>query len=91
MERRIRQAKFQVIKNLNTFDFLAIPALNKSLVLELARCVWIDKRENIIALGPSGVGNPYCACTRPSRLPEGVQRRVHECGVAGTRVDGGAR
>jgi len=27
--------------------------LNKSLVLELARCEWIDKRENIIALGPS--------------------------------------
>ena len=61
MERRIRQAKFPVTKSLDTFDFLAMPTLNKSLVLELARCEWIDKRENIIALGPSGVGKTHIA------------------------------
>jgi len=53
-ERRIRLAKFPVTKSLDTFDFAAMPGLNKSLVLELMRCEWIDKRENIIALGPSG-------------------------------------
>ncbi|QOJ23531.1 MAG: ATP-binding protein [Gammaproteobacteria bacterium] len=58
-ERRIRQAKFPVIKSLDTFDFAAIPSLNKSLVLELMRCEWIDKPENIIALGPSGVGKTH--------------------------------
>ncbi len=58
-ERRIRQAKFPVIKSLDTFDFAAIPGLNKSLILELMRCEWIDKRENIIALGPSGVGKTH--------------------------------
>lgn len=60
-ERRIRQAKFPVTKSLDTFDFAAIPELNKSLVLELMRCEWIDKRENIIALGPSGVGKTHVA------------------------------
>jgi DNA replication protein DnaC len=40
-ERRIRQAKFDVVKSLDTFDFLAIPSLNKSLVLDLARCEFI--------------------------------------------------
>ncbi|WP_292925980.1 IS21-like element helper ATPase IstB [Nitrosomonas sp.] len=60
-ERRIRQAKFPVIKSLDTFDFAAIPGLNKSLVLELMRCEWIDKSENIIALGPSGVGKTHIA------------------------------
>src|SRR4051812_43448294 len=59
MERRIRQARFPVIKSLETFDFKAIPALNKSLVLELARCEWITKHENVIALGPSGVGKTH--------------------------------
>ena len=34
-ERRIRQAKFDVVKSLDSFDFLAIPTLNKALVLEL--------------------------------------------------------
>lgn len=61
MELRIRQAKFPVIKSLDSFDFLAMPTLNKSLVLELARCEWLDKRENIIALGPSGVGKTHIA------------------------------
>lgn len=30
----------------------AIPKLNKMQVLELARCDWIERRENVIALGP---------------------------------------
>ncbi|WP_329611474.1 ATP-binding protein, partial [Rhodococcus sp. A5(2022)] len=30
-------------------------------VLELMRCSFIDKRENIIALGPSGVGKTHIA------------------------------
>ena len=60
-ERRIRLAKFPVTKSLDTFDFAAIPVLNKSLVLELMRCEWIDQRENIIALGPSGVGKTHTA------------------------------
>ena len=31
-ERRIRQAKFDVVKSLDSFDFLAIPSLNNALV-----------------------------------------------------------
>ncbi len=38
VERRIRQARFPATKSLDSFDFAAIPALNKLLVLELARC-----------------------------------------------------
>src|SRR5436305_12429966 len=34
-ERRIHQARFPVVKSLDTFQFLAIPSLNKTLVLEL--------------------------------------------------------
>jgi DNA replication protein DnaC len=61
IERRIRQARFSQVKSLDTFDFLAIPALNKALILELARCEWIDKGENVIALGPSGTGKTHIA------------------------------
>jgi DNA replication protein DnaC len=38
VERRIRAARFPVVKSFDTFDFAAIPSLNKPLVLELARC-----------------------------------------------------
>ena len=59
IERRIKAAKFPAVKSLDSFDFKAIPALNKMQVLELARCEWIDRRENVIALGPSGTGKTH--------------------------------
>ncbi len=74
IERRIKAAKFPAVKSppshglqanhcraTDSFDFKAIPGLNKMQVLELARCEWIDRRENVImpeaclrhdALGP---------------------------------------
>ena len=61
VERRIKAAKFPTVKSLDSFDFSAIPKLNKMQVLELARCEWIDHRENVIALGPSGTGKTHIA------------------------------
>ncbi len=53
VERRIRAARFPAVKSFDTFDFTAIPSLNKMLVLELARCEYVLRRENVIALGNS--------------------------------------
>ena len=61
IERRIRAARFPAVKGLDTFDFAAIPSLNKMLVLELARSEYIVRRENIIALGNSGTGKTHVA------------------------------
>jgi len=61
VERRIKSAKFPAVKSLDSFDFKAIPSLNKMMVLELARCDWIERRENVIALGPSGTGKTHVA------------------------------
>jgi DNA replication protein DnaC len=61
VERRIKAARFEVVKTLDTFDFLAIPSLNKQLVLDLARCDYIDRRENVLALGNSGTGKTHVA------------------------------
>ena len=61
VERRIKSAKFPAVKSLDSFDFKAIPSLNKMMVLELARCEWIERRENVIALGPSGTGKTHIA------------------------------
>ena len=38
VERRIKAAKFPVLKSLDSFDFKAMPSLHKMLVMELARC-----------------------------------------------------
>jgi DNA replication protein DnaC len=61
IERRIKAAKFPAVKSLDSFEFTAIPSLNKPLVMELARAEYIDRRENIIALGPSGTGKTHVA------------------------------
>ena len=61
VERRIRQARFPAVKSFDSFDFKAIASLNKMLVLELARCEYVERRENIIALGNSGTGKTHIA------------------------------
>jgi len=45
VERRIKQARFPAIKSLDSFEFKALPSLNKMLVMELARCDYIYTRE----------------------------------------------
>jgi DNA replication protein DnaC len=46
---------------LDSFEFPAIPSLNKALVLELARCEFIERKENVLALGNSGTGETHLA------------------------------
>ena len=61
VERRIKAARVPVLKSLKTFEFRAIPSVNKRLVLELARSEYLDRRENVLALGNSGTGKTHLA------------------------------
>ena len=61
IERRIKTARFPTVKSLDTFDFGAIPTVNRQLVTQLARCEYIDLKENIIATGNSGTGKTHVA------------------------------
>jgi DNA replication protein DnaC len=61
VERRIKMARFPAVKSLDSFDFMVMPTLNKTLVNELARCEYITRRENVIALGNSGTGKTHIA------------------------------
>ena len=61
VERRIVSARFPVAKSLDAFDFLVIPSVNKPLVMDLARGGFIDRNENVIAVGNSGTGKTHLA------------------------------
>jgi DNA replication protein DnaC len=61
VERRIKEARFPAVKSLDSFDFAAVPRLDKSLVLELARCEYLARRENFIVVGNSGTGKTHLA------------------------------
>jgi DNA replication protein DnaC len=60
-ERRIRAAKFPVVKTIDTFDFDAQPTINRQLVRELLRGEYIRHRENVLLTGNSGTGKTHLA------------------------------
>ena len=58
---RIKQASFPVHKDFETYDFTAMPSLNKQKVLELARGEWIDQHFNSCLIGSPGTGKTHVA------------------------------
>ena len=61
LNRRIREAKFPLIKPIETFDLNAVPGLDIRLFRELSRCDYIHERKNVIFLGRSGTGKTHMA------------------------------
>lgn len=61
LNRRIREAKFPLIKPVETFDLNAVPDLDIRLFRELTGCGYIQEHKNIIFLGQSGTGKTHMA------------------------------
>jgi len=61
LKRRIREAKFSLIKPLETFDLQAVPDLDIRVFRELTACEFIKERRNVIFLGSSGTGKTHMA------------------------------
>jgi DNA replication protein DnaC len=60
LERRRKQAAFRdPNKTLDNFDFTFNPKMNRSLVFDLATCIFIGKREDALFLGPGGTGKSH--------------------------------
>jgi DNA replication protein DnaC len=59
--RRIKAARFPVLKELASFDFSAIPSLKKQKVLDLARGGYIQKAEPLLMVGNPGLGKTHVA------------------------------
>ncbi len=60
-ERRLKAARFPSHKTLEEFDFKSRPSVNKPLVLELAKGEYLQRRENLLFVGPSGAGKTHLA------------------------------
>ena len=60
-ERRLKAAKFPVLKTLETFDFRQQPGINEPLLRELVKGEFVEKQENVILLGESGTGKTHLA------------------------------
>jgi DNA replication protein DnaC len=60
-QRRIKSAKFPVLKTLENFDFAAQSSINETLVRQLASGEYLDGRENVLLIGNSGTGKTHLA------------------------------
>lgn len=59
LSNRIKQADFPVPKDFDTYDFTALPGLNKQKLLELARGEWIEQHFNLCFIGNAGTGKTH--------------------------------
>ena len=60
-DRRLKAARFPVIKTLDTFEFASQPSVNETLVRELMRGQYIVDHENVLIVGNSGTGKTHLA------------------------------
>ena len=60
-ERRLKNARFPVIKTLDTFDFKAQPSIKQKLIRELMVGQYVERRENVLLVGNSGTGKTHLA------------------------------
>src|SRR5207249_2108796 len=74
-ERRLKAARLPQVKSLDDFDFTAQPSLNRPLLLELARCEFVNRHECVILVGNPGTGKTHlatvlavAACQRGKRV-----------------------
>jgi DNA replication protein DnaC len=58
---RIRRANFEHAKTIEDFDFTFNPSVPKAKVLDLATCAFVDRHENVLVVGPAGVGKSHIA------------------------------
>jgi DNA replication protein DnaC len=61
IERRIQQSQLPDRPTIEVFDFDFQPDLDRELVMELAELRWIDRREDLLLVGQSGVGKSHLA------------------------------
>ena len=61
IQRRVKEARFPMLKTLDAFQFDAQPTLDRDEVLELFGCEWVGEAANVVFVGSVGTGKTHLA------------------------------
>ncbi len=88
-KRRLQEAKFPLLKPLETFNFEAATDLDARLIKELSSCEYVPKAQNVILMGKSGTGKTHLATALGMEAcKQGVRTRfVTGCGLANELIE----
>lgn len=88
-KRRLREAKFPLLKPLEAFNFDAAPDLDARLIKDLSNCEYVNKSRNVIFMGKSGTGKTHLATALGMEAcKQGVRTRfVTGCGLANELIE----
>jgi DNA replication protein DnaC len=94
LKRQLLESGIDVNKTLVQFDFGAAPRLNRSLVMELANCTFVERGQNLLICGPTGTGKSHLVNALAfEALKRGKSVRIHSTNrlltdLHGARADG---
>jgi DNA replication protein DnaC len=88
-KRRLREAKFPILKPMETFKFDAAPELDVRLMKELSDCDYVKKNRNIVFVGKSGTGKTHLATALGMEACKHAIRTrfVTGCGLANELIE----
>ena len=89
LKRRLRDARFPLLKPLETFQFEAAPDLDTRMIKDLVEGRYIKEARNVIFLGRSGTGKTHLATALGMEAcRQGVRTRfVTGCGLANELIE----
>ena len=61
LELRLRRANFEHERTLEGYDFSFNPELPRARILDLGTCTFVDRREDVLFIGPTGTGKSHLA------------------------------
>jgi DNA replication protein DnaC len=61
LELRMRRASFENDKRIEDFEWSFNPQIPKSKIVDLATCHFVERQDNAILIGPTGVGKSHLA------------------------------
>ena len=71
---RLKQARLPWLKTLEQFDFSFQPSIDRKVIRELAGLAFVERAENVIFLGPPGVGKTHLAIALGVKAAEAGHR-----------------